>query len=434
MGLGVVAWVYRPAMLLFLGLVLIYFSWQIIRKKNKQLYVLLACAYFAGAEVFFRMTKAYIFYETGKYAVMWFALMGIFFLGFRRSALIYIVYILLLLPGVIVSLDEIAYDVNFRKAVLFNLSGPLCLSVAAVFVYGRTVSFKEMLRLLDYIIYPLISMTVYVVLFSPDVQAVITGTASNAEVSGGYGPNQVATVLGLGVFILLTRLFIPYKNLLVHWTMMFFMGLMAYRALVTFSRGGVLVAVVMSVVFIGVFYLATNLRTRLKTSVKLIVLTFATVLIWGFALTQTSGLLGNRYANEDALGREKGDVTTGRVDLLTTEIDAFKTSPIFGVGVGRVKTYFETELGIELPTHNEISRMLSEHGMFGIFALLLLVFAPIFTKMNGRKNIFFWPFLIFWGLTVAHSSMRIAAPAVIYAFALLNIDYAPEKKTALHRK
>ncbi|MGB3342495.1 MAG: O-antigen ligase family protein [Aequorivita sp.] len=428
------AWVYRPAMLLFLGLVLIYFSWQIIRKKNKQLYVLLACAYFAGAEVFFRMTKAYIFYETGKYAVMWFALMGIFFLGFRRSALIYIVYILLLLPGVIVSLDEIAYDVNFRKAVLFNLSGPLSLSVVAVFVYGRTVSLREMLRILDYIIYPLISTTVYVVLYSPDVQEAITGTASTSAVSGGYGPNQVATVLGLGVFILLTRLFIPYKNYLVHWTMMFFMGLMAYRALLTFSRGGVLVAVVMSVVFIGLFYLATNLRTKLKTSLRIVALTFATVLIWGFTLTQTGGLIGNRYANEDALGREKDDITTGRVDLLTTEIDAFKGSPIFGVGVGRVKTYFEAELGVELPTHNEISRMLSEHGMFGIFALLLLVFAPIITKMQGRKNIFFWPFLIFWGLTIAHSSMRIAAPAVIYALALLNIDYAPKKKTALPRK
>lgn len=429
-----VASVYRPAMLLFLGLVLFYFTWQIIKKKNKLLYVLLACAYFAGGEVFFRMTKAYIFYETGKYAVMWFCLMGMFYLGFKRNALIYIVYILLLLPGIIVSFDEIAYDMNFRRAVLFNLSGPLCLSVAAVFVYGRTVSFKEMLRILDYIIYPLISMTVYIVLYSPDVQAVITGTASNSAVSGGYGPNQVATVLGLGVFLLLTRLFIPYKNVLVHGVMMFFMGLMAFRALVTFSRGGVLVAAVMGIVFIGVFYLATNLRIRLKTSIKLIVLTFAAVLIWGFTLTQTGGLIGNRYANEDALGREKGDVTTGRVDLLTTEIGAFKTSPIFGVGVGRVKTYFETELGVELPTHNEISRMLSEHGMFGIFALLLLIFAPIITKMQGRKNIFFWPFLIFWGLTIAHSSMRIAAPAVIYAFALLNIEYAPEKKTALHRK
>ncbi|MCB0467433.1 MAG: O-antigen ligase family protein, partial [Aequorivita sp.] len=156
--------------------------------------------------------------------------------------------------------------------------------------------------------------------------------------------------------------------------------------------------------------------------------------IWTFTIFQTGGLIENRYANEDSLGREKEDITTGRVDLLTTEIEAFKKSPILGVGVGQVKTYFETELGIELPTHNEISRMLSEHGLFGIFALLVLIFAPIITKMNGRKNIYFYPFLIFWGLTIAHSSMRIAAPAFIYALSLLNIDYAPKKKTALHRK
>lgn len=380
------------------------------------------------------MTKAYIFYETGKYAIMWFSIMGMFFLGFKKNAFPYILYILLLLPGVLVSLDEIAYNVDFRRAVAFNLSGPLCLSVVAVFVFGRTVSFKELLKILDYIIYPLISMTVYIVLYSPDIREVITGTASNSAVSGGYGPNQVATVLGLGVFILLTRLLIPYKNMLVHWTMMFFLALMAYRALLTFSRGGVLVAIVMCLVFIVLFYFATNLKTKVKTSFRVIGLTVATLAIWSFTLFQTGGLIGNRYANEDALGREKEDVTTGRVDLLETEIDAFKGSPIFGVGVGRVKGYFEAELGVELPTHNEISRMLSEHGLFGILALMVLIFAPVFTKMQGRKNIYFWPFLIFWFLTIAHSSMRIAAPAVIYAFALLNIDYAPKKKTALHRK
>ena len=46
----------------------------------------------------------------------------------------------------------------------------------------------------------------------PTFREVITNTASNAAVSGGYGPNQVATILGLGVFIILTRLLIPYKN------------------------------------------------------------------------------------------------------------------------------------------------------------------------------------------------------------------------------
>ena len=215
---------------------------------------------------------------------------------------------------------------------------------------------------------------------------------------------------------------------------MFFLALMAYRALLTFSRGGVLVAIVMSIVFIGIYYLATNLNLKVKTSIRVMGLVATGLAVWTFTIFQTGGMIENRYENKDALGREKEDVTTGRAALFATEMDAFKGSPIFGVGVGRVKSFFEAELGVELPTHNEISRLLSEHGLFGILALLTLIFAPIITKAQGRKNIFFWPFLIFWFLTIAHSSMRIAAPAFIYALCLLNIDYAPEKKTALRRK
>ncbi len=424
----------RSSMFLYMIVVFLYFCWQIVTGKQKELYVLLACAYFTGAEVFFRMTKAFIFYETGKYAIMFFSVLGIFYLGFKKNAFPYVLYLVLLLPGVLVSYDSISYDTNFRTAVLFNLSGPLCLSLASIYIFGRTITLKQFLKVLDYTIYPLISMTIYIVLYSPDIREVITNTASNSAVSGGYGPNQVATVLGLGVFILLSRLIIPYKNALIQMAMMFFLGLMGYRALLTFSRGGVLVAVLMSVVFIIIVYFSTSLKNKAKITLKMTGVIMATLAIWTFTIFQTGGLIENRYSNEDALGREKDDVTTGRVDLLTTEIEAFKKSPILGVGVGQVKTYFETELGIELPTHNEISRMLSEHGLFGIFALLILISAPMITKINGRKNIYFYPFLIFWGLTIAHSSMRIAAPAFIYALCLLNIDYAPKKKPALHRK
>ncbi len=411
-----------------------YFFWQIVKQKNKELYVLLACAYFTGAEVFFRMTKAFFLYETGKYTLMFFSAMGIFYLGFKRKSFPYIIYLLLLLPGILVSYEVISYDVNFRKAVLFNLSGPICLSIASIFIYGRTISLQQFLKVLDYVVYPLISMTIYIVLYSPDVRDVITSTASNAAVSGGYGPNQVATVLGLGVFILLSRLLIPYKNSLVHFTMMFFLVLMGYRALLTFSRGGVLVSVIMCFTFIVILYFSTNLRTKAKISFKILGIVGVALAIWTFTIFQTGGLIGNRYANQDALGREKEDITTGRTELLSTEIEAFKSNPFLGVGVGQVKSYFEAELGIELPTHNEISRLLSEHGLFGIFALLVLIFTPLVSKVNGRKNIYFYPFLIFWGLTIAHSSMRIAAPAFIYALSLLNIDYAPKKKNLIHRK
>jgi len=385
-------------------------------------------------EVFFRMTKAYVFWETGKYAVIWFSLLGMFYMGFKRNATPYVIYLLLLFPGIIVSLEEMSYDVDFRKAVFFNLSGPLCLSAAAVFTYGRTISFRKMLKIMDYIIYPMIAMTVYIVLYSPDIREAVTGTGSNSAISGGYGPNQVATVLGLGVFLLLTRLFIPYKNILVHWTMMFFMALMAYRALLTFSRGGVLVAIIISLVFIIVFYFASTFRLKIKTSVRIIGIVVAGLAIWTFTVFQTGGMIENRYENKDAIGREKEDFTTGRAELFQAEIGAFKANPVFGVGAGRVSSVFRDELGVDLPTHNEVSRMLSEHGVFGIFALLVLILAPIITKAKGRKNIYFWPFLIFWLLTIAHSSMRIAMPAFIYALCLLNIDYGPKKKVAVHRK
>jgi hypothetical protein len=414
--------------------IFVYFIYKIILSKDRVKHVLLATAYITGAEVFLRMTKAFVFYETGKYAVIFFMILGVFFLGFKKNAFPFILYILLLLPAVLVSLDAIAFDANFRSTVLFNLSGPLCLSFAAIFCYGRSIQLQDFLKVLDYIVYPLISMVIYITLYTPNVQDVVTGTASNSALSGGYGPNQVATVLGLGIFILFTRLLIPYKNILVHWTMMFLMVVMAYRALLTFSRGGVLVSVIICLVFLFIIYFNTGLKSKAKISLKVLSIIGVALLVWSYTIIQTGGLIENRYANEDALGREKEDVTTGRVVLLNVEIDAFKENPFFGIGVGQGKFQFKEEIGITSASHNEISRMFSEHGLFGILALLVLIAIPMLTKMNGKKNIYFYPFFIFWGLTIITTSMRIAAPAFIYALCLLNLDYAPKKNTALHRK
>lgn len=414
--------------------IVVFFLYRVFTSNDKKKEVLIAAAYMAGAEVFFRMTKAFVFYESGKYSVMLFVGIGIFYYGFKKKAYPYILYLLFLLPGVLVAFFSIDYEDKFGNMIMFNLSGPICLTVTAIYCFNRRIELKEMLGLMNAMIYPLISMTVYVYLFNPDLRDVITSTASSAASSGGYGPNQVSTMLGLGTFLLFARLLIPYKNKLVHFIMMFFLMAMAYRALITFSRGGVIVAGVMILVFSAVLYLSTSLKTKFKITYKLIAVLGAICAIWLYALMQTGGLISNRYANEDALGREKSDITTGRGELLTADIDAFKESPFFGIGVGKVKSYYVDELNIELPSHNEISRMLSEHGMFGILALLVLLFAPTISKLNGRKNIYFYPFILFWILTIAHSSMRIAAPAFIYALCLLNLDYETKKKPTLHRE
>lgn len=419
-------------MLVYFVIVLIYFLVKILKEKDKFVWALIGSSYFTGVEVFLRMTKASPSWETGKYVVIFFSLVGISMVGFKKNAAPYVIYFLLLLPGVLVAYDLLAFDVNFRNSILFNLTGPICLSIASVFAFGRSIRLSDLLKVLDYMVYPIITTTVYIILHQPTEQEIFISTASNPAASGGFSGNQVATILGLGFFILLTRFFIPYKNVLVHWTMMFFMALMLYRALLTFSRGGVVASVIIGIAFIGIYYLKVTSKTKIIR--KLIILLLGGMLLWGYSELQTGGLITNRYTNRDALGREKEDITTGRGTLAMAEIQAFKDNPVFGLGVGRVSEYFEDELSIDLPTHNEISRLFSEHGLFGILALLTLIFAPIITKLQGRKNIYFWSFFLFCFLTMGHSSMRVAAPAFIYALCLLNVDYASEKKVVVRRK
>lgn len=92
---------------------------------------------------------------------------------------------------------------------------------------------------------------------------------------------------------------------------------------------------------------------------------------------KTSGLIFNRYTNRNAAGELKEDITTGRVEIIETELTAFYHHPITGIGVGKGREYRKEHLGIGINTHNEISRLLSEHGILGIVALCILIFVPI---------------------------------------------------------
>ncbi|MDT8346687.1 MAG: O-antigen ligase domain-containing protein, partial [Flavobacteriaceae bacterium] len=150
---------------------------------------------------------------------------------------------------------------------------------------------------------------------------------------------------------------------------------------------------------------------------------------WSYAVFKTDGLLQYRYENKDAAGRVKEDVTTGREHLVFTELDAFFKNPVTGIGAGRIKVYRFKESGIEAASHNELSRLLSEHGLFGVGALLLLIIVPVWHYFTTSSNYLMLSLLAFWFLTINHSSMRIAAPALIYGLALLNIYFPTPSKS-----
>jgi O-antigen ligase len=209
------------------------------------------------------------------------------------------------------------------------------------------------------------------------------------------------------------------------------LGLFVFRAIITFSRGGVLTALLMILVFIALYYLKVNLKTKLKLKGYLLVFMGLIAITWLISSVKTGGFIDKRYANQDAAGREKDDVTTGRTDLVEFEFAEFIDNPFLGIGVGKVKEERLDETGVVAASHNEISRIVAEHGLLGVFAFLILLITPLVFRLNNKTNLFFYSFYLFWLFTINHSAMRIAAPAFIYGLCLLNISY---ENTSVHRK
>jgi O-antigen ligase len=377
------------------------------------------------------MTDGGLAYEASKYLVILFMLMGMFFRGLSGKGYPYFFYLIALVPAILVASTTLSFDANFRTNIAFVLSGPVCLGIAALFCYDRKVSYTLILDVIKFLALTSISTTTYLFLYNPSIKETLSGTASNLAASGGFGPNQVATALGLGMFAVAVRLFLKSPSLVLKLLNLTILGAMTFRAIVTFSRGGVIAAVIVIAAFLGIVYLRSGSQGKRQILSSFILFSIAIMITWSISSQQTYGLIDKRYANEDALGREKQDITTGRVELFMEEIDGFLGSPFLGIGASRVKDIRVEEIGRNLPSHNEIGRLLSEHGFLGILIILILIIKPLAYHASNKRNLFFYVFFAFWFATINHSGMRIAAPSFLYALCLLNVTY---EKSSVHRQ
>jgi hypothetical protein len=202
----------------------------------------------------------------------------------------------------------------------------------------------------------------------------------------------------------------------------------AYRGMLTFSRGGMLTGFLMIVLLLLFLYIKSNSGGRVKLNYVLLLVGGVLILTWGYSSFQTGGLIDKRYANQDAAGRVKETKLTGREEIAESEINIFLANPIFGAGVGKGVELRKKETQILVQSHDEITRMLAEHGSLGILGLLILFFTPLFLYFENKFNMFLLCFLAFWFLTINHAAMRTAAPAFVYSLSLLNVQLGLPKK------
>lgn len=93
------------------------------KNKNKNNEAIIVSAYLVSAEVVLRMTGGYILSEFVKYAIILFMFIGMFYKGFSKNSIPIWIYLLLLVPGIILSTFTISIETNLRKAIIFNIIG-----------------------------------------------------------------------------------------------------------------------------------------------------------------------------------------------------------------------------------------------------------------------------------------------------------------------
>jgi O-antigen ligase len=407
-----------PLFILIIGIYIIYSS----RNKNEE--ALYLASYLVGVEVFIRMSDGFLLYETGKYGIILFSLLGIIWGPVKqKTSISFLLYVLFLVIGIVFT--QVPLGESLRKSIAFNLSGPISLGFFALYCYKRTITILQLKELLFVCLLPVFSIISFVYFRTPDLEELVFNGSSNFSTSGGFGPNQVATIIGFGVFILSVFIFTRVQLSLSIFLDIIFLLYFTYRGLLTFSRGGMITAIFAFFIFV-LFMLFYQKNTFIKVFKFLFITLILFLGIWLYTSDITGGMIDNRYANKNAAGIEKKDVSAGRFQLFSAQLENFYESPILGIGVGNGK-YKRIESGkrITAASHNEITRLIEEHGLLGILALLILLVKPlqnIYFSTNYQRA-FLLSFYVFWFLTINHSAMRIAFPAFVYGLSLIKIDH-----------
>jgi O-antigen ligase len=387
--------------------------------------------YLMGMEMIYRMAGAPFSWELGKYLCIIMFIIGMVAGKRKYVAWTFFFMLLLLLPSIFLVDNE---DVErIRKMILFNISGPLSLVFAGLYFYRRTVYENDFYRQLQLAFLPAFTIIAALSVIANVSTLHFTSLQSSSEASGGFGPNQVSTVLGW--FMLLILLFkVNRKNITafawLDWVMLFYILL---RALLTFSRGGVFGSLLAFMAAIIVLYFTYNsFRHQMRKAMPFVLLGLLFFVGVFFVANRITGnYLLYRYqglsTNEVKTGVRVANrsILTGRDEIMKGDFEAFKDKPMLGVGYGMGEGYRAKYYGYEAAAHTEFARLLSENGTLGvIFMLMGLLWLPFYFFLRVQSSVtrfFFAAFYFLSMFTMFHAAMRLALPGVVFGAAFMFI-------------
>lgn len=421
---AIIAWFY---------LVLITSAIQVLKEKDSIFVLVSLIFYLISFELISRMarTSPFIPYELGKYLLSAGLIFGL--LRYKTIGIMGWIMLISLIPGFFI---DVSGQVQ-QSDIIFNILGPINVALAIAFFNRKRLTSLQLGKILRLMIYPILGVLAYTFVKTPDFDEVEFVLGANVDLSGGFGSNQVSTLFGLGtlfIFILMVNKW-EFSGYFILDALVLFA--LSFQGLLTFSRGGMLGAVLGIVVILFFLRSAPSFKRKKYQLPKVGKYVLPGLLIAALAFVVvdqiTNGLLSLRYQGE-TMGTIQGSkekslytITTGRLDIFLGDLNLWFENFIFGVGAGASRFLRETMTGTV--AHVEVSRLLAEHGLFGlIYFSVLCIAGLVLLKYNENpmiKGILFALYLVAV-YTSFHAAMRTFVTPALIGLSLLMIR-APKK-------
>ena len=297
-------------------------TWKAITSKDIK-EVIPVVVYITGAEVLWRMTRAGVFWEFGKYATIAILVFALLKKRHIKGAGVPILFFVLLAPSILLTVDAFGFSERSQELISFNLSGPLAVSVCLLFFRQFEVKVSELQDWIWPMVYPILGVLTLAAYSTLTATKIDFGTESVFVTSGGYGPNQVSAALGLGALMLVMWAISAERQGGRSLALLFALALLT-QSFLTFSRGGVYNFI------IGISAAFLHLLGKPNKFIRgVFVLLIVGIIAGGFILprleTYTGGALSQRFTDIDLGNREL---------LARADLELFFRYPLLGVGPG----------------------------------------------------------------------------------------------------
>lgn len=369
----------------------------------------------------------YIPYEMGKYVTFILLLLGHLQLKTHKSGNLGWWIILLSLPGAfLVGNERPVKDLVFNYISLVNMG--LGLSLFS----NIRISSQNLKRAVFIGIWPSIVLLLYLVLISPDLSSIDFELGANFDTTGGFGSNQVSTILGYSFALTGFAYFFDWRFFKTTTADQILILSFFVWGLLSFSRGGIIGGILALLLINSLGIKRPGFLSPAKFSLKAFLL-FTVVLIGGFAIGNqiTDGALLLRYQGEThgTLSGSKvktiNTLTTGRFDIFIRDIEIWNQNFFLGAGVGQSDNIGKIMGKSSQITHVEYSRLVAEHGFLGLIIGLILIILPIRRTLKEKVPIarawMLFAFTISLFSTL-HAATRTMITPILFSLAFLKFD------------